>query len=520
MKTPVFHLARAQIVGALLAAIAIALIFSHTFEYLYANWQREEYSHGILIPLVSGFLLWQQRPLLERLQFNESWAGAVVLLFGLAVYFMGSLASITAVDAYALVFVVAGCALAISGWQAFRLMLVPLALLLLMNPLPAFLYNNLSSRLQLISSQVGVAVIRLFNISVLLDGNVIDLGSYKLQVVEACSGLRYLFPLLTLGVIVACFLKSRAWIRWLIVLSTVPITILMNSFRIGVIGVLVERYGISQAEGFLHDFEGWIVFMACLALLLAETWLLLRVSGDRRAFRDIVAFDIPGRRPPELLRQPRRIGVPSAISLALLLSAVYPAIAIPQRAEIRPTRAEYVEFPMKIADWQGRRDRLDADVLGVLKLDDYVLADFSKPDSPGINFYSAYYASQRTGESAHSPASCLPGGGWRMSQFLQQEVPGARLLGQPLVVNRVVITRGTDRQLVYYWFQQRGRDLTNEYLVKWYLFRDSLVRNRSDGALVRLVTPLGSGENSADGDARLIGFAQQLVPQLGRFVPD
>ena len=520
MKTSLFHLARAQIVGVLAAAVAIALTFRHTFEYLYANWQREEYSHGFMIPLISALLLWQRWPQLERLRFKESWAGVVLVLFGLVVYFLGSLASITAVDAYALVFVVAGCALGSCGWQAFRLTLVPLALLLLMNPLPEFLYNNLSSRLQLISSQAGVAVIRLFGISVLLEGNVIDLGSYKLQVVEACSGLRYLFPLLTLGVIIACFLKSRTWIRWLVVLSTVPITILMNSFRIGVIGVLVDRYGISQAEGFLHDFEGWVVFMACLALLLAETWLLLRLSGDRRAFRNILTIDVPPRRTSGLPSQSRLIAMPSATCLALLVTAVYPASAIPHRAEVRPSRAEYVEFPMRIADWRGRRDQLDINVLGVLKLDDYVLADYSKPESPTVNFYSAYYASQRTGESAHSPASCLPGGGWRMSEFIQHEVPGARLAGGPLVVNRVVISRGSDRQLVYYWFQQRGRDLTNEYLVKWYLFRDSLLRNRTDGALVRLVTPLRSGEDNANGDVRLSSFAQQLAPLLGRYIPD
>ncbi len=187
-----------------------------------------------------------------------------VVLVGLAIYFLGTLAAITAINAYAMVVVIAGFMLALLGWNAFRLLSGPVALLFLMNPLPAFLYNNLSAKLQLISSELGVSVIRAFGISVFLQGNVIDLGSYKLQVVEACSGLNYLFPLLTLGFMMACFLKVHAWIRWLIVLSTVPITILMNSFRIGVIGVLVDAYGTEQAEGFLHFFEGWIIFMACM----------------------------------------------------------------------------------------------------------------------------------------------------------------------------------------------------------------------------------------------------------------
>ena len=269
--------------GVLLAVVVVA--FSGTFEYLYVNWQREEYSHGFLVPLISLYLCWQQRGKLRELPFTGSWTGVLLTAAGLGLYFLGTLAAITTIDAYALVIVIAGVLLTVMGWQAFRWVAGPVALLLLMNPIPAFLFNNLSSALQLLSSQIGVAVIRLFGISVFLEGNVIDLGNYKLQVVEACSGLRYLFPLLTLGVIVACMVNCRLWIRLLLVLSTMPITVLMNSFRIGMIGVLVDRFGIAQAEGFLHDFEGWVIFMACFALLIGELWLLLRLSGDRRGIR-------------------------------------------------------------------------------------------------------------------------------------------------------------------------------------------------------------------------------------------
>jgi exosortase len=107
---------------------------------------------------------------------------------------------------------------------------VPLLLLGLMIPLPTFLYQGLSAQMQLISSQIGVAIIRLFNISVFLEGNVIDLGNYKLQVAEACNGLRYLFPLMALGFIAAYLFKGALWKRAVIFLSTIPITILMNSF--------------------------------------------------------------------------------------------------------------------------------------------------------------------------------------------------------------------------------------------------------------------------------------------------
>jgi len=520
MNNSVFTFTRLQLAGAAVAAGVLALVFQKTFGFLYVNWQREEYSHGFLIPLVCIFLLWQRRRQFEQLQFEGTWAGVLVVLIGLGIFFLGTMAAITTIDAYALVVVIAGCLLAVMGWKAFRLALAPLALLLLMNPLPAFLYNNLSSQLQLISSQLGVAVIRLAGISVYLAGNVIDLGSYKLQVVEACSGLNYLFPLMTLGFMMACFLKVKAWIRWLIVLSTIPITILMNSFRIGVIGMLVDAYGTEQAEGFLHFFEGWIIFMACMGLLIAETWALVRLSGDRRPFRDVFVIDFPAPWPATQPVQSRSLGSASVAALVLLLVAVVPAVAIPQRAELRPARAEFIEFPMRIGEWQGRRGRIEQMFLDVLQLDDYVLADYRGPGGATVNFYSAYYASQRTGVSAHSPSSCLPGDGWRMTAMDQYQVSDIKVGEVPLLVNRVVIQKGQSRQLVYYWFQQRGRVITNEYLVKWFIFWDSLTRSRTDGALMRIITPLPEGEDIAAADARLAQFGRIALSQLPTYIPD
>jgi exosortase D (VPLPA-CTERM-specific) len=339
-------------------------------------------------------------------------------------------------------------------------------------------------------------------------------------VAEACSGLRYLFPLMSVGAIMAYLINARAWLRWTIFLSTIPITILMNSFRIGVIGVLVDQYGVEQAGGFLHFFEGWVVFMLCLALLSLEALGLVRLTGDKRRFRDLFIPDLPPKKAVERAPQTRQLAVPAAASLALLLLAVYPALAVPQRAERLPERTQFVTFPMQIAGWHGRREPIEKVYLDVLKLDDYVHANYVQEGKPAINFYAAYYASQRTGVSAHSPAACLPGGGWRIESFDRSELAGTRVGGAPLKVNRVVIQQGSTRQLVYYWFQQRGREITNEYMVKWYLFWDSLTRSRTDGALVRIITPVRAGESLATADARLAEFTDEVVSKLGHFVPD
>jgi exosortase D (VPLPA-CTERM-specific) len=498
----------------------LLVMFRDTFGLIWQHWQRPEYSHGFLVPAVSGWLLWQKRRQLQQSPFLGSWAGVGIALLGIGLYFVSKMAALALLDAYALVMVIAGLALAIMGWKPFRVALPAVLLLFLMVPLPTMFFNQLSSFLQLVSSQLGVAVIRAFDISVFLQGNVIDLGSYQLQVVEACSGLRYLFPLLTLGVVIACLVRMPMWIKTTMVLSTVPITILMNSFRIGVIGILVDRYGVSQAEGFLHDFEGWVIFMSCLAIMLLEIWVLVRLTGDRRSLRDILAFDWPQPRPAAAAVSYRTMQVPLIAVVGAVGLAGATTLAMPHHQETVPERAWFSGFPLQLQGWQGKRNTIEKEIVSNLMLDDYILADYTTPGGVPVNFYSAYYSSQRSNASAHSPSSCLPGGGWRILEFSRAELPGASAGASPVPVNRAVIQQGDQRQLVYYWFKQRDRNITSEYMVKWYLLMDSMTRNRSDGALVRLVTPLPRGESVEQADARLAKFSGQILPLLTRYVPD
>ncbi len=475
----------------------------------------EEYGYGYMIPFITLFLIWQRKDKLERLPFTGSWLGVAVLLVGLMITLVGQLSTLHSITQYGFIIAVAGGAYAVLGWTAFRIILVPLLLLFLMVPLPNFLYNTLSSQLQLISSEIGVAVIRLFGISVFLEGNVIDLGVYKLQVVEACSGLRYLFPLLALAIIASYFYQAAVWKRVLLILSSIPITVLMNSFRIGVIGVLVEFYGIEQAEGFLHDFEGWIVFMACVALLIVEIWLLSLVGKDRRPFREVFGMEFPARTPVDVNVVTRPIPAQSWVGLVLVVVAAASALDIGGRQEQVPERMGFESFPSELGNWRGHSEMLESLVLDALRLDDYLLIDYRNPEGEAINFYVAYYGSQRSGASAHSPRSCLPGGGWRIESHER-----IVLNSVGVTANRFIIRKGEYRQLVYYWFKQRDRVLANEYAVKWYILQDALTRNRTDGALIRLTTLMQPGEDIERGDERLRAFAALAVPKLEEYVPD
>ena len=503
-----------------LLAVLLGYVFRDGLAAMAGTWESAEYSHGYLIPAVSLFLIWRNRHRLAMAGSRGAWSGAVAVFLGLALFIMGELGTIFTVVQYAFLVTLFGVALAYFGWTGMRALWVPLLYLVFMIPLPGFLYNGLSSDLQLISSQLGVTVIRWFGIAVFLDGNVIDLGVYKLQVVEACSGLRYLFPLMSFGFLCAYLYQGPLWQKAIFFLSTVPITIFMNSLRIGIIGVLVEYYGIDMAEGFLHNFEGWFIFMACLAILLAEVWLLMRLSGIRGSVFDRFRMDALLPRATEKTRAAKGLPRPYQASLAILLLAAAASSLLGGRAEAALDRQALATFPVRLDEWRGRDLALDPEIVAALKVDDYIMADFRRESDPAsVNFYVAYYNSQRKGESVHSPQSCIPGDGWRIESFGQRQLDGVLPAGQPLTVNRAIIGKGEFQQLVYYWFPQRDRFLTNEYWVKWYIFWDALIRNRTDGALVRLVTSIRGPDGLDAADRRLSDFAATLVPHLTPYFP-
>lgn len=502
----------------LVLAIGIGLaIATHSagMTELITRWgKQEEYSHGFFIPLIVLWLLWQRRESLRASLAAPSWYGLLPLTIAAAMLLLGELTAIFILVQYGFVLSLVGLVLCLGGMPLARVTILPITFLIFAIPLPYFVDSQLSWRLQLLSSQIGVDVLRALGISVFLEGNVIDLGVYKLQVVEACSGLRYLYPLLSIGFLMAYMYQAPLWRRVALFLTTIPVTVLMNSLRIAAVGVLVQRWGTGMADGFMHYFEGWIVFIVCLMTLVAEVWLFERF-GARRKLLDVLTFpsvrgggavnyDLP------LARHPLVFGI------ALLLAAGVAARAVGHREEVRPERTSLAAFPLTLGEWQASKSHIETQVEISLGLDDYVLADYRR-DAQVVNFYSAYYGSQRKGVSPHSPQVCIPGGGWLITSL--DRVPVTLVDGSTFEVNRTLIERAGQRQLVYYWFEQRGRRIANEYWMKWYLLVDALLRNRSDGALVRITTPIGTLESTGNADLRLIDFVRLAAPNLAAHIP-
>ncbi|MCK9609092.1 MAG: VPLPA-CTERM-specific exosortase XrtD [Methylomonas sp.] len=505
-----------------LALLLLGLVFHESLMEMGNIWMgSEEYSHGFFIPVISIYLIWVQRNDLRFTQdFKSSILGLVILLLGLLLFLLGGLATIRTIQHYAFILAVTGIFAAAFGKEGLKTAWVPLVFLLFMVPFPQFIINNLSSKLQLISSWLGVEFIRACDIMVYLEGNVIDLGGYKLQVVEACSGLRYLFPLASLSFLCAYLFKGPVWQKILIFMSSVPLTIFMNSFRIGVIGILVNSWGTEMAEGFLHDFEGWAVFLLCMVLLFIEMWVFSRFSGKKIAFSELVQLPDEWFSAGKSAQMELHLNKSVFAVLALIVAVGVGGQFLRGGEEIIPQRKAFFNFPLQLGAWQGQRESIEQKYLDTLKLTDYIVANYVAADAQSsVNFYSAYYESQRKGASVHSPRSCIPGDGWQITSFGQREFPDMQVQGSPLKINRAVIEKGEYKQLVYYWFQQRGRSITNEYLVKWYLFYDAITMHRTDGALVRLVTSLDKGQDIDVADQRLQAFMRDMVKVLPDYLP-
>lgn len=507
-----------------IAAVGIIAFYWSGLLSLLDAWERPEYSHGYLIPPIALYLFLNMMPDGKPESAGTALRrglGVAVVLLALAVGLLGNLVSIPDITTYALILCVAGLVLICMGTRRGLLMWAPVVYLGFMLPLPNFIYWPLSIKLQMISSEIGVAIISWFGVPVFLDGNVIDLGVYKLQVAEACNGLRYLFPLASFGFLFAVLYKGPFWHRLILFISAMPITVLMNCFRIGVIGLLVDRYGIEQAEGFLHFFEGWIIFISCLGLLYLEAVLLQRFLRNRRSVHSMLEIDfglLTGRF-KRLAELPASRALIFA-SVAILLSGAAWNLS-PARAVTTPDRSPLVLFPLQIEDWTGRRETLNRTIEQVLAADDYLIVNYeSDTAATSANLFIAYYKSQTEGSGIHSPEVCIPAGGWEVSTWQKTDTGLKTPTGEDLLVNRSIIQKGLDRQLVYYWFAQRGRHMTSDYAAKLYTVADSMTRGRTDGALVRVVTPIGRSEAPADADRRLSGFLKSVLTQLPKYVPE
>jgi len=490
-------------------------------------WEKDDYNYCYLVPPVVLYLIWEKRNLLASLPSVSSWKGLMPFVLGIALFWLGELGGEHFTLYISFWLVVVGLCWMHFGWNKLKTIGFALILILSMFPLPRFLYHKFSVKLKLLSSQLSVAFMHIYGMSAYREGNIIDLGIAKLQVIDACSGLRYLIPLIILGILLAYFFKVALWKRTLLVISTVPLSIITNSLRIALTGILYETWGPWVAEGFFHEFSGWFIFMFSLCLLLLEMWILKKIGGVRLEAEGKKKKDDD--QPPTLsgvLLQPQTtkgfmdfVHPPQFIVAVVLLGVT---LVLSQSIEFRekiPIKKSFEHFPLQVGEWTGICQSMDQRSIDNLNLSDYVIIDFQDKLGKSVNFYVAYYESQSNGGGIHSPGTCLPSSGWIFNEAGEVTISLQANNGGFMKANRVFMQKNLHKQLCYYWFPQRGRILTNVYQLKIFAFWDALTKQRTNGALVRVITSVYEFEELKDAEERLQIFTREIVPVLSEFIP-
>jgi EpsI family protein len=545
--------------------IIIAVTYQTALSYMVLkDWVREDYSHCYLIPFVVPYLVWEKRDVLASLPALPSWSAMILFVPGLCLFWLGELGGEFFTMYISLWLLLVGLLWLHLGWQKIRVMAFALFMMLTMFPFPNFINSSILLKLKLISSQLGVMMLQAYGMSAYREGNVIDLGFTQLQVVDACSGLRYVMPLAVLSLLMAYWFRASMWKKIVLCLSSLPLAIMVNSLRIALTGILYTSWGPSVSEGFFHGFSGWLIFVVTIPVLLAEMWILGKIgkAPERAALESAIGIkeeepkagildsrfrgnDIKGRGnhvkgrgngggggdsavqgsdggrdgAAKSTNDWRAFLQPVFIVALLLLVTTFAFSHSIQFKEKKPIAQPLANFPLQLGEWTGNRQLMEQEYINVLTFSDYVIVNYKNASGRAVEFYTAYYDSQRKGESIHSPETCLPAGGWTFEQSGETVLPLSEANGRKITVNRAFILKSGERQLVYFWFPQRGRNLTKIYQLKLFAFWDALTKQRTDGALVRLITPVYPNEKLEDAEARLQGFTRQIVPVLDGFIP-
>ena len=484
------------------------LYFDH-FDRLLGMWNTDDYSYCYLVPVVFAYLLYEDRNKLKAFSGGGRWM-AYLAFIGVGIfYFVGRIGSLETFLYFSMWLSVGAVILLILGNGVLRTIFFPMFILLFAIPLPQFLTRIFSLKLRIWSSELSVWMLHLFDITAYQEGNIIDLAVTQLQVVDACSGLRYFFPTILLALLMGHFFTSKLWSKAFLLLISPVVAIISNSFRIFITGVLVKFISPVYAQGFFHDFSGWLVYIFSIILIGLCCLVLRKIEKPKKQ------EEIPE---SELSLNKSRVFIHTVIAVFIVIGVgvfshqYVVAQVIPDHKPLKHN------FPMQFGNWEGERLFLSEEILSSLWADDYVTGNFINTKTKNhLHLLISYYDMQTTQHSAHAPASCLLGGGWIMAG--KGVLPPSPETGRDFAIARIVLNQGDTKLLSNFWFQQRGRHIVSEWWNKAWLIWDAITMQRTDGALVRVEMYLHPNQSVEEGQRILDTFLKELYPTVLNYIP-
>ena len=499
------------IAGAALLGIWFAFYWNH-FSTLLSHWDTRDYSYCYIIPFLFIYFVYDRKDNLPQVVGSKVWPGYIILIFTGLLYLIGRMGSLETFIYFSMWTALLSLIFLFLGVNTIKKLAFSFFMLLFAIPAPPFITNLLTFKLRILSSIMAVEIFDVLNVPVFREGNIIDMGFSRLEIVDACSGLRYVVPTLITSLVIGYMFHKNIYKRILLVILSIPVALCSNSLRIVIVGLTAKYVSLDLIEGSFHDLTGWGVFVVSVAILLFCSYVLNKFLEDKE--NDNVGND--KKIGKEIIFKRKKILFGNLILVITFFSLLFISEKYLLQAQITPVNKPYLSFPMQIGTWEGTRITLDSGILDRLWADDYVQGKYIHKGTGNVLYLLIpYYRFQTTQHTAHAPTSCLLGSGYSIVNKKKLSPEADR----NFPVAQIVLNKSGSTLLANFWFEQRGRHITNEYLNKLYLIWDSLKLQRTDGALVRVEMYIKDGQTIPEAQDLLDQFLVKLKKVLDVYVP-
>ena len=495
-----------------------------TFQWMVARWEApgSYYSHGWLVPLVSGYILWTKRRELKSIRPQASAGGLVLFAGALLLHLVGLAWRIGFVSGLSLLLSLGALVWYVAGRRALRVVAFPLAFLVFMVPIPTVTIQNISFQMKMLAASMAMKVIEVLGVVAVQEGSFLTLVSGEQIVVDdVCSGLRYLISLLAFAAVYAYFSPLKARGRLLLLAGSVPLALGANVSRIVLMTLVAERWGVAASQtGPIHTGLGFAVFVVAFVLLVAAESALLPLLGkaDRRRRRTGTTGDEPvdatraadSEKPSGVSR---RLTVAVGILAAVTATSLY--LVWPR------ARIEYSEFaariPLDLGGWKGQELGFDQRTLDVLGTTDVTSRKYQKDGEPDVDF-SVIYA-RFTRRATHPPEICMKGSGWLVASQRDRELGlGTDSHRRSLVVRELELRKDGQNHLLFYFYKSRKRYTASYWQQQIRVTLSRLRDPNASDALIRVITPVAGGRWE-EARSRLTGFLADIIPHVDEALP-
>lgn len=502
-----------------LLSVIFVLLFAPALPSLYNDWfEFKQFSHGLLVPFISAYLVWQRKRELARIPIRSSSWALIAVLPALLLALMGKAIGDAFSERLGMVLCLNGLVWLLLGWQFYKRVSFAFIYLFLMIPLPYLVVKEVAYQLRIVDAVLAAPVLRLLGVPVYRENYYLHLPEITLEVADLCSGINSIFSLFALGGAYVYFTPMRARLKLFAVLSTFPFAVVINLLRIILTAALSYHVSLSVLNMLIHELTGTITFFIALTLFILLCEYLQRrfatviVDPSQAALAKSTAQDLAT---SQSALAAEKSWLPSILAMVVLLAAVYLANNLSSHQQLRLSM-ELASVAPKAAGYQAA-DSLESGFYKDPNAQVQLSRTYSATGEPPVEVYVGFRGRQQGEKQLQSPKLQIPYG-WNYVWIEPAQLPASGA-NASLNANWMLMQSNNIRYLVLYWYQVGESTFSGELKKRLAVVRNTIFRRRSDAAVVRLATPLPDLDKLDHAKSRLAGFAAELYPNLLRVLP-